>query len=69
MAIIDSLIMALRVGIVPAFTVYRCIMCLIKITYNMEDKKMYIVRLVNTIAFFILSELVFVIKDIIEFYY
>lgn len=66
---INNLINALRIYIIPTATILRCIFCLIKLMYEQDEKKMYIRRLINTVAFLIISELVFVIKDIIEFYY
>ena len=68
MSIVNSLINALRIAIIPTATVLRIIFCLVKIIYE-EDNKTYKRRLVNTIFFLIISELVFVIKDIIEYYY
>lgn len=69
MSTINSLISALRIYIIPSATILRSIYCLIKIMYEQEEKKVYIRRLINIIAFLIISELVFVIKDIIEYYY
>ncbi len=68
MSLINSLIYALRVIIIPTATILRMVFCLIKITYE-EDNKTYKRRFVNAIIFLIISELVFVIKDIIENYY
>ena len=69
MITINNLVNALRIGIIPLFTIFRCIFCLIKIMYNDDERKVYIRRIVNAVVFFILSQLVFVIKDIIEYYY
>lgn len=66
---INNLISALRIYIIPTATVLRCIFCLIKLMYEQDERKIYIRRLINTVSFLILSELVFVIKDIIEYYY
>lgn len=66
---INNLTNALRIYIIPTATILRCIFCLIKLMYEQDEKKMYIRRLINTVSFLILSELVFVIKDIIEYYY
>lgn len=66
---INNLINALRIYIIPTATILRCIFCLIKLMYEQDEKKMYIRRLINTVAFLIISELVFVIKDGIEYYY
>lgn len=68
MSIVNSLINALRIAIIPTATVLRIIFCLVKIIYE-EDNKIYKRRLFNTLAFLVISELVFVIKDIIEYYY
>ena len=64
MSLINSLINALRYGIIPIATTLRCIFCLIKIIYE-DDNKTYKRRLVNAIIFLVISELVFVIKDIV----
>ena len=69
MSIINGIINVLRFGIIPVATTLRCIFCLIKLIYDNDDHKTYKRRLANTIIFSILSELVFVIKDIIEYYY
>lgn len=66
---INNLISALRIYIIPTASILRSIYCLIKIMYEQEEKKVYIRRLINTVSFLIISELVFVIKDVIEFYY
>lgn len=66
---INNLTNALRIYIIPTATILRCIFCLIKLMYEQDEKKMYIRRVINTVSFLILSELVFVIKDIIEYYY
>ena len=68
MSIITGLINALRYAIIPTATILRIIFCLIKIIYE-DDSKIYKRRLINAIFFLVISELVFVIKDIIEYYY
>lgn len=69
MDIINSLISALRFYIIPSATILRCIFCLLKLMYEQDERKIYIRRLINTVVFLLISELVFVIKDIVEYYY
>ena len=69
MSIINDLINALRLYIIPAGVIVRAIFCLTKIMYEQEEKKVYIKRLINTLLFLVISELIFVIKDIIINYY
>ena len=69
MNIINDLINALRLYIIPAGVILRSIFCLIKIMYEQEEKKVNIRRLINAIVFLVIAELVFVIKDVVEYYY
>lgn len=69
MSTINNLISALRLYIIPAGVILRSIFCLIKIMYEQEEKKVNIRRLINAIVFLIITELVFVIKDVVEKYY
>lgn len=69
MYIIYEIISILRVLIIPLCVTLRCIYCLIQIIYNEAERKVNTKRMLNAILFLIVSEVVFVIQDIIEFYY
>ena len=66
---INRLIQVLRVGIIPTGVTLRVIYCFIKIMYSEDEVVVYKKRIVSIIIFGIISELVFVIKDIIMFYF
>ncbi len=69
MYIIYEIISILRVWIIPLGVTLRCIYCLIQIIYNEDEKKVNIKRMFNAILFLIVSEVVFVIQDVIKHYY
>ncbi len=69
MNIIYEIISILRVWIIPLSVTLRCVYCLIQIIYNEDERKVNAKRMFNAILFLIVSEVVFVIKDIIEYYY
>ena len=69
MELINNLIYALRIYIIPVATTFRCVYCFFKIIYEYDEKKLYLKRIFNSLLFLIIAELVFVIKDIIEYYY
>ncbi len=69
MNLIYEIISILRVLIIPLGVTVRCIYCLIQIIYNEDEKKVNIKRIINAVLFLIVSEVVFVIKDVIEYYY
>lgn len=69
MYLIYEMISILRIWIIPLGVTLRCIYCLIQIIYNEDEKKVNKKRMFNAISFLIVSEVVFVIQDIIEYYY
>ena len=69
MYIIYEIISILRVWIIPLGVTLRCIYCLIQIIYNEDEKKVNIKRMFYDILFLIVSEVVFVVQDLIEYYY
>lgn len=69
MYIIYEIISILRVWIIPLGVTLRCIYCLIQIIYNEDEKKVNIKRMFNAILVLIVSEVVFVVQDLIEYYY
>ena len=69
MELLDSLIEAIRIYLIPLRAIIRCIFCFIKITYNEDERKVNIKRIFNTLAFLILSEVIFEVLDIVKYYY
>jgi len=69
MYVIYEIIFILRAFIIPLGVTLRSIYCLIQIIYNEDEKKVNTKRLFNAILFLIVSEVVFVIQDLIEEYY
>ena len=69
MEILDEIIDLLRVAIIPLGVVFRVIFCFTKMIYDEEAQGSYKKKISNTIVFGILSELTFVIKDLITNYY
>lgn len=69
MALIYELISILRIIIIPLGVTLRCIYCLIQIIYNEDERKINTKRIFNAILFLIVSEVIFVIQDLIEVYY
>jgi len=66
---LNSLINILRTVIIPSGVVLRVIYCLIKMMYSEDEIGVYKKRIVNVIVFGIIAELVFVIKDLINWYF
>lgn len=69
MDILNEMINVLRIAIIPIGVTGRVIYCLIKMIYDEEAQGSYKKKISNTIVFGILSELTFVIKDLITNYY
>ena len=69
MALIYELISILRIIIIPLGVTLRCIYCLLQIIYNEDERKINTKRIFNAILFLIVSEVIFVIQDLIEVYY
>ena len=69
MALIYELISIVRIIIIPLGVTLRCIYCLIQIIYNEDERKINTKRIFNAILFLIVSEVIFVIQDLIEVYY
>ena len=69
MDIINRLIQVLRVGIIPAGVTLRVIYCFVKMMYSEDEVMIYKKRIVSIIIFGIVAELIFVIKDLIFWYY
>ena len=69
MELLDSLIEAIRIYLIPLGAIIRCIFCFINIKYNEDERKVNIKRIFNTLAFLILSEVIFEVLDIVKYYY
>ena len=69
MDILNEMINVLRIAIIPIGVTGCVIFCLIKMIYDEEAQGSYKKKISNTIVFGILSELTFVIKDLITKYY
>lgn len=69
MDIMYQIITILKVLIIPLGVTLRCIYCLIQIIYNEDERKINTKRMINALLFLIISEVVFVIQDILSYYY
>lgn len=69
MQTLDEIITLLRIVIIPLGTVARVVFCFVKMIYDEDSMNSYKKKIWNTLAFLIISELIFVVVDIIEFYY
>ena len=69
MQTLDEIITLLRIVIIPLGTVARVVFCFVKMIYDEDSMNSYKKKIWNTAAFLIISELIFVVVDIIEFYY
>lgn len=66
---LNEIITLLRVGIIPLGVLFRVVFCLTKMIYDEDAQASYKKKIKNTIVFAIISELIFVILDIIQNYY
>ncbi|MDO5556670.1 MAG: mercury transporter [Clostridia bacterium] len=66
---LNQIILALKVAVIPAGVLFRVVYCFIKMVYDEEASASYKKKIKNTIIFGIMSELCFVIKDLIVSYY
>ena len=69
MQTLEEIISLLRIVIIPIGTVARVVFCFIKMIYDEDATNSYKKKIYNAIAFLIISELIFVVVDIIESYY
>ena len=69
MDVLNEMISVLRIAIIPIGVTARVIFCLIKMIYDEDAQGSYKKKISNTIVFGILSELTFIIKDLIATYY
>jgi len=68
MEIINTLNTVIRVAIIPAGVILRVIIILIKMM-NEEETHIYHKKIKNTIIFGVVAELIYVINDILRYYY
>lgn len=69
MQTLDEIINLLRTIIIPFGTAGRVVFCFVKMIYDEDAINTYKKKIWNTIAFFIISELIFIVVNIIENYY
>lgn len=66
---LNEIIKLLRFVAIPFGTTFRVVFCFIKMIYDEEAINAYKKKIINIIAFFIISELIFVISDLVKFYF
>jgi len=66
---LNELITLLRIVVIPLGTIFRVVFCFVKMIYDEDAMNSYKKKIWNSIAFLIISELIFVIADLIKVYY
>ncbi len=66
---LNEIIKLIRFVAIPFGTTFRVVFCFIKMIYDEEAINAYKKKIINIIAFFIISELIFVISDLVKFYF
>ena len=69
MQTLNEIISLLRIVVIPLGSVCRVLFCFIKMIYDEDAMNSYKKKIWNVVAFLIISELIFVVVDIIKFYY
>lgn len=69
MQTLNQIISLLRIVVIPLGSVCRVVFCFIKMIYDEDAMNSYKKKIWNVVAFLIISELIFVVVDIIKFYY
>lgn len=69
MQTLNEIISLLRIVVIPLGSVCRVVFCFIKMIYDEDAMNSYKKKIWNVVAFLIISELIFVVVDIIKFYY
>lgn len=69
MQTLNQIISLLRIVVIPLGAVCRVVFCFIKMIYDEDAMNSYKKKIWNVVAFLIISELIFVVVDIIKFYY
>ena len=65
----EQIIKILRVIIIPLGVTFRVVFCFVKMIYDEDSANAYKKKIWNAVAFLIISELIFVISDLIKAYY
>ena len=66
---LNEIISVLRIAVIPLGTIFRVVFCFTKMIYDEEAQGSYKKKIRNTIVFGIITEIIFVILDIIKSYY
>ena len=69
METLEDIIKLLRIIIIPLGTTFRVVFCFVKMIYDEDSANAYKKKIWNAVAFLIISELIFVIADLIKAYY
>lgn len=69
METLEDIIKLLRIIIIPLGATFRVVFCFVKMIYDEDSANAYKKKIWNVIAFLIISELIFVIADLIKAYY
>lgn len=66
---LNEIIKLLRFVAIPFGTTFRVVFCFIKMIYDEDATNAYKKKIMNIIAFFIISETIFIISDLVKFYF
>ena len=66
---LKEIISLLRVAIIPLGVVFRVVFCFTKMIYDEESQGAYKKKIKNAILFGVITELIFVILDLLQNYY
>jgi hypothetical protein len=66
---LNEIINLLKVVVIPLGVIFRVVFCLTKMIYDEDAQGSYKRKIRNTIVFGIISELIFVILDLVKKYY
>lgn len=66
---LNEIINLLRTTIIPLGVIFRVIFCFTKMIYDEESQGSYKKKIRNTILFGVITELIFVILDLLQSYY
>lgn len=66
---LNEIIKLLRFVAIPFGTTFRVVFCFIKMIYDEDATNSYKKKIINIIAFFIISETIFIISDLVKYYF
>ena len=69
METLDVILYLFRILILPLGSTFRVVFCFVKMIYDEDSANAYKKKIWNAVAFLIISELNFVIADLIKAYY